>query len=352
MASRSQYSSSTGTHAVQGRGGHAASSSSVTPRPSRPIPQEKVATGPHAALQNLKLTIAEGHTGSLKGVAWNSTGSRVATASSDRTVRVWYPERLPEPRTRSRGASGYTWELKGHSGSVESISWDPTHSDRLASASQDRTVKVWEYRMLRQLFTVELGSPVLHVVYSPDGKYLATGSKDENINIIDVADQKIIKSWQESKTSIHEIVWSHSGHLLCLSTQQGTVKIFETESWQFLHEIEGNTSSVFCLEFDPLGRYLAVGGADAIISLWSLEDWICVRTFSALTQPIRSLSFSADGKYLASGSEDTFVDISVVDTGEQAHTIPVNAATTAVAFHPNKLCLAIVNEEKTLKLYQ
>lgn len=318
-------------------------------------PKQPLATGPHAIIKNFTLKTAEGHTSpSIKDVAWNSTGSRVATACTDRTVRVWYPERIPDKTGRGNRnqATGYTWELKGHTAAVEQISWDPTHSDRLASASSDKTVKVWEYRMIKQLFSVECTAAVLHVCYSPDGRLLATGTKDERVSIIDVATQRIIHSWQETRTSIHQIVWSHSGHLLCLSTQQGTVMIYETATWKYIHEIEGNTSSVFCLEFDPRGRYLAVGGADAVISLWDLQDWICVRTFTNLTHPIRSLSFSFDGQYLASGSEDTFVDISLVETGEQVHTIPVTSATNAVAWHPNRHCLAIVNDDKILKLYQ
>lgn len=309
-------------------------------------------SGPHASVKNLKLSTAEGHAGNIKTVAWNSTGSRVATGSTDRTIRVWNPDRLPDPKSRSRGASGYTWELKGHAATVEQISWDPTHSDRLASASHDKTVKLWEYRMLRQLASIELGSPVLHVTYSPDGKFLAAGTKDERIHIISVESHNVVKEWQESTTSVHQIVWSHSGSLLCLSTQQGTVKIFESKEWRFLHEVEGNTSSVYCLAFDPLGRYLAVGGADAIISLWSLKDWICIKTFATMTQPIQSLNFSHDGMYIASGSDDTFVDISDVETGEQVHTIPVTSTTNAVVWHPNKLVLALGNEDKVLRLYQ
>lgn len=349
MSSRSYHASGASSHA-RGQTPAAAASRSMTPKPAV-TESSKPATGPHAVIQNLKVKLAEGHMGPIKSVAWNSTGSRVASASSDRTVRVWYPEKLPEPRSRSR-PSGYTWELKGHTATIEQVSWDPTHSDRLASVSSDKTLKVWEYRMLKQLFTVSLSSAILHVTYSPDGEYLATGTKDETISIISVKEQKVIKEWTESKTSIHQIVWSHSGHLLCLSTQQGTVKILETRDWRLLHEIEGNTSSVFCLEFDPLGRFLAVGGADAIISLWDLQDWICTRTFTNLTQPIRTLSFSHDGTYLASGSEDHFIDISVVETGEQAHAIPVQTTTNALAWHPNKYCLAVASEDKSLKLHQ
>ena len=74
---------------------------------------------------------------SIRSIAWNNHGNRIACGLIDRLVRVWNPEK-PEIR--------YTTELKGHSGAVEKIQWDPTHSDRLASASTDGTVRFWDYR--------------------------------------------------------------------------------------------------------------------------------------------------------------------------------------------------------------
>ena len=128
-------------------------------------PKQATATGPHASIKNLILKTAEGHTTpSIKDVAWNSTGSRVATAGTDRVVRVWYPDRIPDKTVRSRAASGsYSWELKGHRSGIEQVSWDPTHADRVASASLDKSVIVWDYRKLEKLFEVELGAAVLHV---------------------------------------------------------------------------------------------------------------------------------------------------------------------------------------------
>ena len=129
---------------------------------------------------------------SIRSIAWNNHGNRIACGLIDRLVRVWNPEK-PEIR--------YTTELKGHSGAVEKIQWDPTHSDRLASASTDGTVRFWDYRsecwgygqeatgcgnmnfvLMRPtgakcLNQVNTGGENISLTYSPEGNYVAVGTK-------------------------------------------------------------------------------------------------------------------------------------------------------------------------------
>lgn len=74
---------------------------------------------------------------SIRSIAWNNHGNRIACGLTDRLVRVWNPE---------KAEIKYSTELRGHGGAVERVHWDPTHSDRLASASADGTVRFWDYR--------------------------------------------------------------------------------------------------------------------------------------------------------------------------------------------------------------
>jgi THO complex subunit 3 len=81
--------------------------------------------------------IFSGHKDCVRTVAWNVTGTRLASGSSDKTIRVWNPEK-PEVR--------YSIQLKGHTQAVDQLRWNPMNPDQLASGSLDKTVRFWDYR--------------------------------------------------------------------------------------------------------------------------------------------------------------------------------------------------------------
>ena len=81
--------------------------------------------------------VLSGHTKKVHSVAWNCTGSRLASGAVDWTARLWA---VDEGRGKSIG------ELKGHASSVDQLCWNPTHRDQIATASRDKTIKVWDAR--------------------------------------------------------------------------------------------------------------------------------------------------------------------------------------------------------------
>jgi len=280
--------------------------------------------------------ILSGHKDCVRTVAWNVTGTRLASGSTDKTIRVWNPEK---PLAR------YSIELKGHTQTVDQLCWDPTNPDQLASASPDKSVRFWDYRAQKCIKEVPTKGENINIAWSPDGAHVAVASRDDIVTIIDARQHKIVKSFKEPLET-NEMTWSHSGDLFLLTNGAGRVKILAWPSLEVLHTLEAHTSNCFSIEFDPRGRYLAVGGADAIVSLWDLKEWICVRTFDRLDWPVRTLSFSYDGVYLASGSEDLAIDIGYVETAMEAKRVTTTAATNSVAWHPGKHWLAYAGEDK------
>lgn len=104
----------------------------------------------------------------LRTIAWNPLGTLIATGASDRTLRIWNPE-----KTNVKNST----ELRGHQGAIERVAWNPVKEAELASCSADGTVKFWDVRSKASIGEVKLGGEGFTLTWSPDGKEVLVGLK-------------------------------------------------------------------------------------------------------------------------------------------------------------------------------
>lgn len=326
---------------------------------------------------------------SIRCISWSPTGNLIATGSVDRTLRIWNPE---------KNQVKHSTELRGHTGAVERVAWNPTKDGELASVSHDGTLRIWDVRSRICLATVNIGGEGLTVAWSPEGKLLIVGRKDDVIVPVSVGEgvaagegegaaayryvvrQHIPQSQQTNQIIFAPLRADSSFYTLLLTTGSGTIKICsyplrpvsihgeakaaaasntddasETSvgNLPVLHLLASHTSSTFCLELATTGRYLATGGSDALICLWDTTEWVCRRSLDRMSGAVRGLSFSFDGAYVVGSSDEgTGLEIAHAETGEYVYTVGTGGgATPCVAWHPGRYWLAYSGDSGGLKIF-
>ncbi|NCS42520.1 MAG: protein kinase [Microcystis aeruginosa BS11-05] len=183
--------------------------------------------------------------------------------------------------------------LTGHSDMVTSVVYSPD-GRYLASGSDDKTIKIWEVATGKELRTLTGHSDrVSSVAYSPDGRYLASGSSDDTIKIWEVATGKELRtltghsSWvKELRTLtghsgwVQSVVYSHDGRYLASGSGHNTITIWEVATGKELRTLTGHSSRVESVVYSPDGRYLASGSSDDTIKIWEVATGKELRTLT------------------------------------------------------------------------
>ena len=279
-----------------------------------------------------------GHKKKVHSVAWNSVGRKLASGSVDQSARVFDVEHGVQ--------AGKEIELKGHSDSVDQVSWDPTAVDRLATISADKSLRLWDIRAgSRCVANVAMSGENINVNWHPDGTCLAVGNRDDVVSFVDARTHKVTRT-EKYPYEVNEIAWDASGDVFYLTTGLGTVEVLAYPELTHLHTIRAHTAGLYCMAFDASRPRMALGSADALVSLWDLDEFTCLRTFSRLSWPVRTVSFSHDGRFLASASEDLCVDVADAEDGTCAYRIPTRAAMNSVRWSPTEYLLATRGRER------
>jgi hypothetical protein len=197
-----------------------------------------------------RLTL-RGHQDKVWSIAWSPDESKLATASGDRTVKVWEADTGSELRT-----------LRGHQDSVQSVAWSPDGS-KLATASDDLTAKVWEASTGRELVT--LGGhqdSVQSVAWSPDGSKLATASDDRTAKVWDAETGRELLTLRGHLDKVRSIAWSPDGSKLAMASDDQTATLWEAGTGRELLTLRGHNASVRSIAWSPDGSKLATASGD------------------------------------------------------------------------------------------
>ncbi|AFY41327.1 AAA-like domain-containing protein [Nostoc sp. PCC 7107] len=242
--------------------------------------------------------------------------------------------------------------LEGHSDWVSSVVFSPD-GKTLASASVDKTIKLWNRETGKVISTLEGHSDwVRSVVFSPDGKTLASASVDKTIKLWNRETGKVISTLEGHGDSVISVVFSPDGKTLASASVDKTIKLWNRETGKVISTLEGHGDSVISVVFSPDGKTLASASVDKTIKLWNRETGKVISTLEGHGDSVISVVFSPDGKTLASASGDKTIKLWNRETGKVISTLEGHGDwVRSVVFSPDGKTLASASGDKTIKLW-
>lgn len=297
---------------------------------------------------NTLLFTLEGHTELVGEMAFAPDGQTLASGSDDATIRLW------------NVGDGTLIRILNHDRPedwVSSIAFSPGGQLLATSSSRNNTVYLWRVSngiLVRTFFEEDiLGVNV--ITYSPDATTLATGSTDNIVRLWRISDGALTQTLTEKGSflqgltrkpeGVNAVIFSPNGKMLASGSNDGRVRLWDIKDGTLFKILKGHTDSVLSVAFAPSGEILASGSADSTIRLWDVNDGALLQTLDGHTPWFDSVIFSSDGKTLASRSGDDLIRLWRASDGKLIRTFKGPTGASSFAFSPKGQILAYGSSE-------
>jgi len=276
----------------------------------------------------------------IAAVATSKSGQYWAAATWRGEVRVW-------------AEAGQTLQQiwQAHIASGPGLVFSPD-GRRLATGGWDNTVKLWDIESGTLLWTSWQTNSVRHLAFGPDGCLLAGGGGDATIRIWDATSGTLHQTLTGQSDHVHALAWNPDRYTLASSYSDGSIWVWEPQKGERGTHVQTLADGMTGLAFSPDGTQLASASPDGTIKLWDTESFDCLQTFSGHTDQVLRVVWSPDGHTLASVGLDKTIRLwDVKESRSRVILHGHSAAIYAIAFTPDSRTLLSGSNDGTIRVW-
>ena len=226
---------------------------------------------PASAWQVTCLGAGEGHAGAVTAVACGTrTAGLVVTGGADKLLKLW--DCAPSLAVSSPGDKAAPFRVRGavvaHDKEVNAVAVAP-NEQLVATASADRTLKLWRLPTLVPHRTLRGHTRgVWSCAFSPVDAVLVSGSADKSVRVWSVTDGACLKALQGHASGVLRALWLTHGTQVASAGVDGCLKLWNVAAGECVWTGEGHDSKAWALAACSDGTALVSGGADGTLALW------------------------------------------------------------------------------------